>query len=290
MAAITLVTILFFASGIAQQEMTLVPAEPETKQPATKPEPLEQAPERPSTAPKPTPKPIGRNVLDPDIGDWLVNLARHEGHLTGARNVRANSLHVLSLLRAAVHSAPNNADAWKFTYDLEYRMGREANAHEALERYSRLRPEDDKAAIDLIRLEIDKAQTADQRAKFAREELAKPRRSRPVQSELQYWLARYHFERGDLDNASTHISKSLLKNPLNMLLVLPALVTVGVIATATFGGDELRRVLSLADYNTRIVVLGTTLLGAAAGLIGTFTYLRKRAMVADALAHAMAVV
>jgi len=71
-----------------------------------------------------------------------------------------------------------------------------------------------------------------------------------------------------------------------MLLVLPALVTVGVIATATFGGDELRRVLSLADYNTRIVVLGTTLLGAAAGLIGTFTYLRKRAMVADALAHA----
>jgi|GEM_PF-1649651 len=216
MAAITLVTILFFASGIAQQEMTLVPAEPETKQPATKPEPLEQAPERPSTAPKPTPKPIGRNVLDPDIGDWLVNLARHEGHLTGARNVRANSLHVLSLLRAAVHSAPNNADAWKFTYDLEYRMGREANAHEALERYSRLRPEDDKAAIDLIRLEIDKAQTADQRAKFAREELAKPRRSRPVQSELQYWLARYHFERGDLDNASTHISKSLLKNPLNI--------------------------------------------------------------------------
>ncbi len=71
-----------------------------------------------------------------------------------------------------------------------------------------------------------------------------------------------------------------------MLLVLPALVAVAVTAAAALGGDEFRRVLSLADYNTRIVVLGTTLLGAAAGLIGTFTYLRKRAMVSDALAHA----
>ncbi len=52
------------------------------------------------------------------------------------------------------------------------------------------------------------------------------------------------------------------------------------------GPAELIRALSLRDYNTRIVVLGTTLLGAAAGVIGTFAYLRKRALLGDALSHA----
>lgn len=41
-----------------------------------------------------------------------------------------------------------------------------------------------------------------------------------------------------------------------------------------------------ADYNTRVVVVGVALLGAAAGLVGSFTLLRKRALLGDALAHA----
>ena len=47
-----------------------------------------------------------------------------------------------------------------------------------------------------------------------------------------------------------------------------------------------RRVFLLRDYNTRVVVLGTTLLGCAAGMIGSFTLLRKRALTGDALSHA----
>lgn len=47
------------------------------------------------------------------------------------------------------------------------------------------------------------------------------------------------------------------------------------------------RVLLLEDFNTRIVVIGTMLLGAAAGLIGTFLLLRKRALVGDVLSHTM---
>ncbi|MFW5653047.1 MAG: iron chelate uptake ABC transporter family permease subunit [Planctomycetota bacterium] len=50
--------------------------------------------------------------------------------------------------------------------------------------------------------------------------------------------------------------------------------------------DELLRVISLADYNTRLVVLSTVILGFAAGLIGTFLLLRKRALMSDALSHA----
>lgn len=50
--------------------------------------------------------------------------------------------------------------------------------------------------------------------------------------------------------------------------------------------EQCIRVLTLEDYNTRVVVLGVMALGAAGGLIGTFLLLRKRALTADALSHA----
>ena len=49
---------------------------------------------------------------------------------------------------------------------------------------------------------------------------------------------------------------------------------------------ELLRVITLQDYNTRVVIIGTTLLGLAAGLVGTFLLLRKRALLSDTLSHA----
>ncbi len=50
--------------------------------------------------------------------------------------------------------------------------------------------------------------------------------------------------------------------------------------------EQLFRVLTLEDYNTRVVVIGVMALGAASGVIGTFLLLRKRALTADALSHA----
>ena len=38
--------------------------------------------------------------------------------------------------------------------------------------------------------------------------------------------------------------------------------------------EELLRVILLQDYNTRVVIIGTALLGLAAGLVGTFLLLR----------------
>lgn len=40
------------------------------------------------------------------------------------------------------------------------------------------------------------------------------------------------------------------------------------------------------EYNTRIVLLGATVYGAAAGLVGTFLLLRKRSLLSDTLSHA----
>lgn len=42
----------------------------------------------------------------------------------------------------------------------------------------------------------------------------------------------------------------------------------------------------MINYNTLIVLLGTSLLGANAGLVGTFAVLRQRSLLGDALAHA----
>jgi len=51
--------------------------------------------------------------------------------------------------------------------------------------------------------------------------------------------------------------------------------------------DEIVRTLTLrAGFNSAVVVSGTTLLGIAAGLIGAFALLRKRALMSDALSHA----
>ena len=50
--------------------------------------------------------------------------------------------------------------------------------------------------------------------------------------------------------------------------------------------EQVLRVLTLSDYNTRVVVLGVAMLGMAAGIVGTFTLLRKRALVSDAVSHA----
>ena len=51
-------------------------------------------------------------------------------------------------------------------------------------------------------------------------------------------------------------------------------------------GEELIRVLLLRDYNTRVVLLGTMLLGTTAGWVGGFMLLRRQALVGDVVSHA----
>ena len=46
------------------------------------------------------------------------------------------------------------------------------------------------------------------------------------------------------------------------------------------------RFLSLSDANVRFVLLGSLLIGATGGILGSFAVLRKRSLVGDALAHA----
>ncbi len=50
--------------------------------------------------------------------------------------------------------------------------------------------------------------------------------------------------------------------------------------------EQLMRVLLLQDYNTRVVLAGTVVLGAAAGFVGVFMLLRRRALLGDVVSHA----
>jgi len=51
--------------------------------------------------------------------------------------------------------------------------------------------------------------------------------------------------------------------------------------------SEIIEVLFLRNYNTRLVVICTMLLGCASGLMGGFLLLRKRSLIGDTLSHAM---
>lgn len=50
--------------------------------------------------------------------------------------------------------------------------------------------------------------------------------------------------------------------------------------------EQFLRLITLQDSNTRVVLLGTTLLGIAAAVVGAFAVLRRRALVGDAVSHA----
>lgn len=77
-------------------------------------------------------------------------------------------------------------------------------------------------------------------------------------------------------------------HPRTFLLFAALVLAIPVMATAAEIPEfaDVLRVLTLRDYNTRVVVAGTTLLGAASGVVGTFLLLRRRALMSDAISHA----
>ncbi|MBQ16484.1 MAG: iron ABC transporter [Planctomycetaceae bacterium] len=68
---------------------------------------------------------------------------------------------------------------------------------------------------------------------------------------------------------------------------LPSPVSISGATPATRSAPgKFARALLLEDYNTRVVVIGTLLLGIGSGIVGTFMLLRKRSLVGDVVSHA----
>ena len=153
---------------------------------------------------------------DAPIGDWLVRLARHRGHLVGRTDARSASLHVMAILKAACESSPTCADAYFWLYDLELRMGRPEAARESLSNYVELVPNDDTARIRHLELELEEHQTAEARAEYIRRQLTRKPLSPAFESELHGWLARHYHQQRESTRAAGEVEQALLLNPMNV--------------------------------------------------------------------------
>ncbi|MEE8384980.1 MAG: tetratricopeptide repeat protein, partial [Dehalococcoidia bacterium] len=151
-----------------------------------------------------------------EMAGWLVQLARHRGHLAGRTDPRRASLHVLALLGAATEVSPDCAKAYYWLYDLEQRLGREDEARAALSHYVRLTPGDDAARIRHLELALTQRQTAQGRADYVRSELTHQPLSGAYESELRRRLGTYYFERRESDAAAREVEHALRLNAMNV--------------------------------------------------------------------------
>src|SRR5439155_7880075 len=110
---------------------------------------------------------------------------------------RSASLDVLALLDAATEIDPDCVDAYDWLYDLQQRMNQNKQAMASLEKYCQLSPQNDAARIRLFEIGLDEQQNSEKRVKFVQTALAQGPLSLAYESELRYWLARFHYERND---------------------------------------------------------------------------------------------
>lgn len=157
-----------------------------------------------------------RDTGEDEIGQWLVNLARHQGHLVGRKDPRAASLHVLALLEAATEVAPQFPESYYWLYDLYHRLGRTETARHALSRYVQLAPQDDGARLFRFEMEMQARQTAEARAEFVRSELAGGDPSPIYESRLRGWLGRHDYENRRMEEAGHEVEQALRLNPANL--------------------------------------------------------------------------
>lgn len=150
------------------------------------------------------------------LADWLVHIARHHGHLKASTEPRRATLHALALMQAATTLDPVNAEAWLWSYDLLSRMGREADALDALTHYIALSPRDESAALQHVALSLAGLQTAEARGAWIQKKLKEPALPRSVQSDLHRRLAEFFRERGDSAEASRQIEQALRRSPMNL--------------------------------------------------------------------------
>ena len=158
----------------------------------------------------------GRDPLDRELAEWLVNQARHQGHLIGRADPRSVSRQVIAMLEAAASVSEECPDAYYWLYDLYIRMDRGDMARDALARYVRLTPGDDAAQLRLLEMNLSRLQTAEARQDFVRSELKQKTLSRVYESELRRCLAQWHRERRETEFAAREIEQALRLNPMNV--------------------------------------------------------------------------
>ncbi len=99
-----------------------------------------------------------------------------------------------------------------------------------------------------------------------------------------------------LNNDSSHrVFSQIFRSPFRSVGICFLLIAFFLLPSVCSAQDtvfeklpstqEFLNVIFMRDYNTRIVLMGTTLFGLSAGVVGVFTLLRKRSLVGDVVSH-----
>ncbi|MBI4581405.1 MAG: HEAT repeat domain-containing protein [Planctomycetes bacterium] len=136
-----------------------------------------------------------------DTARWLVDLGRDYPRTQQAGLSDADGEITLLLMQAAGKVDPGLAEPHLWQYDMLSALRRDDAARQALGRYVELQPDDIAAHLDWLAQEIERLQTAEQRAQFCAERLRRPDLPGKVASDLRRRLAEFFFNRGQRDRA-----------------------------------------------------------------------------------------
>ncbi|HOM51759.1 MAG TPA: HEAT repeat domain-containing protein [Phycisphaerae bacterium] len=148
-------------------------------------------------------------------GAWLVDLGRDYPRTPQAGVSDADAEITLRLMEAAARVQPDLAEAYLWQYDMLVALDRMNAARQALGRYVRLQPDDIAAHLDWVSLEIERLQTAEERAEFCTNHLKSPGLPPSVASDLHRRLAEFHLNRGERDAAAAELEASINAYELN---------------------------------------------------------------------------
>lgn len=141
-------------------------------------------------------------------GRWLVDRARTYA-LTRANATEEEAEYILVWMQAAARVSPELAEAHLWCFDLLHRLGRTAEAIEALDAYSRLVRDDVVARLHYIELAIEECQTVDARIAFCRAQLERKDNPPVAVSDLHRRLADLHDRMGDPQTALAQARKAV---------------------------------------------------------------------------------
>ena len=130
-------------------------------------------------------------------GKWLVDLGRDYPLTPQAGLSSVDAEITLLFMQAAARVEPDLAEAYRWQVDLLQVLGRQDEARLALEAYVQRAGEDIPARLAWVQACLDARQTAESRAAFCRDELARPGIPPVIASDLHRRLAEFHWNRGE---------------------------------------------------------------------------------------------
>jgi tetratricopeptide (TPR) repeat protein len=165
------------------------------------------------------------------MGTWLVDVGRDYALSLRHAPADADADYIIAFMRAAARVDPSLAEPHLWLFDLYQRTGQEDKARLALREYVRRDRQDLVARLQLVALEYEARQSAEDRQGFCEALLGAPDLPVEVASDLHRRLGNLLATRGDTDGARKHFQIAVDLVPGNVLARRAMLELAGEQAT-----------------------------------------------------------